>query len=328
MSLLEISHLRKSYGELVAVQDVGFSIERGEIFGLLGPNGAGKSTTMMMLAGLIPPDSGTITLKGELLHAEDRARRKILGVVPQELSIYPNLTASENLRFFGRLYGVSHSELKTRMDSVLARIGLSDRSGDLTDTFSGGMKRRLNFGAALLHEPELLILDEPTVGVDPQSRSHLMDCIRDLAEEGVAVLYASHYMEEVEALCSRIAIIDHGQMVACDRLDVLLSQTESRLELTIDQLPDNFNEWLASGVEVHPADAQHRHPRITLNNPTAPLENKSRDGDQGHHPSIHTRLLHILNLIEETGAKLISVDSQDANLEQLFLQLTGHRLRD
>lgn len=323
MNLLEFEHLRKSFDDFVAVDDVGFSVGPGEVFGLLGPNGAGKSTTMMMLAGLLEPDSGTITLEGRRLNHHDRARRKSLGVVPQDLSVYPNLSARENLYFFGRLYGVPKATLKQRMDKVLDRIGLTDRADDLTETFSGGMKRRLNFGAALLHEPRLLILDEPTVGVDPQSRAHLLNCIRDLSAEGVAVLYASHYMEEVEAICSRIAIIDHGKMIACDRISALLAQTDSVLTLFVDRVNDEFKDDLEGIAGVEPARNGDETPRLVI---TLPHPDSGASG--GDAPPLREKLSQVLSISERHGIALLSIDSHEANLERLFLQLTGNRLRD
>ena len=199
MILLQVENLRKSYGSHVAVQDVSFSLDQGEVFGLLGPNGAGKSTTMMMLAGLLLPDSGTIRLgsEGTVYDARNPEHRRQLGVVPQDLAIYPELNAVENLRFFGGIYGMSGATLQRRIDEVLSRVGLTGDAHRASHEYSGGMKRRLNFGVALLHSPKLLILDEPTVGVDPQSRSHMMDTVRNVSAEGVAVIYASHYMEEV-----------------------------------------------------------------------------------------------------------------------------------
>src|SRR5262245_28163715 len=206
MSLLEVSHLRKSYGATRAVDDLSFSVDAGEIFGLVGPNGAGKSTTMMILAGLRQADAGTVTIAGYAAGKGDHALQRILGVVPQDVAVYSDLTARENLEFFGEIYGLSGDDLKQRIERVLKDVGLTSQADHFVHTYSGGMKRRLNFGVALLHDPRLVILDEPTVGVDPQSRSHLLECVRQLAAGGVAVIYASHYMEEIEAICQRIAV--------------------------------------------------------------------------------------------------------------------------
>jgi ABC-2 type transport system ATP-binding protein len=228
--LLEVTHLRKSFGETVAVDDLSFHVETGEIFGLVGPNGAGKSTTMMILAGVRRADAGTVTIAGRAAGEGNRTAQRTLGVVPQDLAIYADLTAHENLRFFGELYDVPGAELQRRIERVLGQIGLASHADQYVRTFSGGMKRRLNFGIALIHQPRLVILDEPTVGVDPQSRSHILDCIRQLAAEGVGVIYASHYMEEVEAICQRVAIIDQGKLLAAGTLEELLGESRQNLE--------------------------------------------------------------------------------------------------
>ncbi|MEM1062665.1 MAG: ABC transporter ATP-binding protein, partial [Planctomycetota bacterium] len=198
MPLLEVRNLRKRFGRTVAVEDVSFAVEPGEVFGLLGPNGAGKSTSMMITCGLLKADAGEVLVAGRKLTPRSRTLKRELGLAPQELAIYPELTARENLRFFGKLYDMGRRSLADRVGEILDRIGLTARADDPAGTFSGGMKRRLNFGIALLHRPAVVILDEPTVGVDPQSRAHLLEAVRDVASEGVAVVYVSHYMEEVE----------------------------------------------------------------------------------------------------------------------------------
>ena len=225
---LEVSHLRKSFGSTVAVDDLSFHVEAGEIFGLVGPNGAGKSTTMMILAGIRRADAGIVTIAGQVAGQGNRTVPMMLGLVPQDLAVYADLTARENLNFFGQIYGVCGAELEWRIERVLRQIGLESHADQYVRTLSGGMKRRLNFGVGLIHEPQLLILDEPTVGVDPQSRSHILDCVRQLAADGVGVIYASHHMEEVEAVCQRVAIIDYGKLLALGTLDELLDTSETR----------------------------------------------------------------------------------------------------
>jgi ABC-2 type transport system ATP-binding protein len=240
-TLLEVSHLCKSFGGTVAVDDLSFQVEAGEIFGLVGPNGAGKSTTMMILAGIRRADSGTVSIAGRSAGQGDRAVQMMLGVVPQDLAIYSDLTARENLNFFGQIYDVGGAELEWRIERVLGQVGLESHADQFVRTFSGGMKRRLNLGVALIHEPQLLILDEPTVGIDPQSRSHILDCVRQLADDGVGVIYASHYMEEVEAICRRVAIIDQGKLLALGTLDELIGNRNLEslfLELTGRRLRD------------------------------------------------------------------------------------------
>jgi ABC-2 type transport system ATP-binding protein len=224
MCLLEARDLRKHYDTQLAVDGVSLRVSAGEILGLLGPNGAGKTTTMLMLAGLLTPDDGAVRIDGVATDHDGRAWRRQMGIVPQELALYPELSAVENLTFFGGLYDVVGPRLVDRIDSVLETTGLTEHRDRPVRTYSGGMKRRLNFGVALVHEPRLLILDEPTVGVDPQSRAHLLERIRELRDRGMGVLYASHYMEEVQTLCDRVAVMDLGRIIANDTLDALLER--------------------------------------------------------------------------------------------------------
>ncbi|WP_066370470.1 ABC transporter ATP-binding protein [Herbidospora mongoliensis] len=233
---LTCENLSKSYGGVVAVRDVGFTIAPGEAYGLLGPNGAGKTTTISMLVGLLKPDSGTVVVGGADLAADPMAAKAKIGYVPQEIALYPDLTGRENLRFFCRLFGLPRKEVRGRVEEVLDLVGLADRADAKLDTYSGGMKRRINIGAALLHRPELLILDEPTVGVDPQSRKSILDGLERLVADGMALLYTSHYMEEVERICHRIAIVDHGSIVAEGTRHELVELVggADRIELTLD----------------------------------------------------------------------------------------------
>jgi ABC-2 type transport system ATP-binding protein len=216
--MLTVRHLRKTYGPLVAVDDVSLSVEGGRLLGLLGPNGAGKTTTVSMITGVITPDKGDVLIDGAPLSGDtDRKKRKI-GLVPQDLALYDELSARANLRFFGALYGLSGAALDKAIASALGLVGLSDRERDLVKTFSGGMKRRLNLAAGLLHDPDILLLDEPTVGVDPQSRNAIFDNLEELKQRGKALLYTTHYMEEVERLADRIVVVDHGRVIADDTL--------------------------------------------------------------------------------------------------------------
>ncbi len=317
MPLLVVKNLRKSYESLVAVAGVSFEICAGEVFGLLGPNGAGKSTTMLMIAGLVPSDAGTIDLDGKRFDPRNPRVRSQLGVVPQDLAIYPELTATENLQFFGRLYGIKGKTLAERTKAALELVGLTGRADDPAGTFSGGMKRRLNFACALLHHPRLLILDEPTVGVDPQSRSHLLQCVRDLNAEGVAVIYASHYMEEVQTICERVAIMDHGKILAMDTLNNLLGRMSADLILRISKPPSNVARQLSQLVEVQPAQDDGAD-EVEL------LVSKDQQGDE----KTFETLSKVTNLLTETGVKLHAVKTHEPNLERLFLKLTGTRLRD
>ena len=315
MEVLEVSELRKSFKDFVAVDGVSFSVKAGEVFGLLGPNGAGKSTTMMMIAGLLRPDSGDILLEGQHFTPEDRLLRHLIGVVPQDLAIYEDLTARENLNFFGSLYGVRGKLLEDRIAETLERIGLTERADDHAGTFSGGMKRRLNFGAGLLHKPRLLILDEPTVGVDPQSRSHLLDCVRSLREEGVGIIYASHYMEEVEAICERVAIIDRGQRIAYDHIHHLLGQVGSGLKLRISPPQNGLMERL-KGKATLQKTALDENLLLISRLP----ENRNED--------LREELKDVLREIERSHVELHGIDTEEPSLEKLFLDLTGKSLRD
>ena len=220
--MLTFSNVRKSYGKLVAVDGLSLSIRKGELFGLLGPNGAGKSTSVSLAVGLLAPDSGTVTIEGHGNPADPAVREKI-GVAPQALALYDNLTADENLHFFGEMYGLSGGRLDERVKWCLDFVGLTDRKADRVGGYSGGMKRRLNMAAAVIHDPELLLLDEPTVGVDPQSRNKIFESIEALHRDGRTIIYTTHYMEEVERLCDRIAIIDAGKLMALGTLNELLT---------------------------------------------------------------------------------------------------------
>ncbi|MFO0428074.1 MAG: ABC transporter ATP-binding protein [Planctomyces sp.] len=314
--LLEVKHLSKSWGERHVVNDLSFHVEASEAFGLLGPNGAGKSTTMMMIAGVLTPDSGEILIRGEKMTAESRELRKHLGVVPQDLAIYPDLSARENLNFFGRLYGLSRDLLHQRVDEGLHRVGLASRADDAAGTFSGGMKRRLNFAAAVLHHPSLLILDEPTVGVDPQSRAHLLDCVRELQSSGTAVIYASHYMEEVETVCSRAAIVDHGTLLACDSIPALLKQIPLEIELRLTQ--PNVPTDLPAGPGVMIQQGESGSDAIL----------KISTADSGSEAALHSQMTELLRLLAEHHLSVRSIRTLEPNLERLFLKLTGSRLRD
>jgi ABC-2 type transport system ATP-binding protein len=216
--VLELKHLRKTFGDLLAVDDVSFDLERGQLIGLLGPNGAGKTTTVSLIAGLMSPDAGEVRVGGRRLTGDTDPMKRRIGLVPQDLALYDELTAGENLRFFGSLYGVTGASLGKATTAALGLVGLSDRIGDRVKTFSGGMKRRLNLAAGLLHDPDILLLDEPTVGVDPQSRNAIFDNLEELKRRGKALLYTTHYMEEAERLADRIVVIDHGRVIADDTL--------------------------------------------------------------------------------------------------------------
>lgn len=212
--MIEVKEIKKSFKNVEAVKGISLTIDDGEILGLLGPNGAGKSTTISIISTLFPPSSGQVLYKDKDIIKNPKEFRQILGVVPQEIALYPELTGYENLKFFGKVYGLRGKELEGRIEEVLSIIGLNGRAKDPVKNYSGGMKRRLNIGCALLHKPKFLIMDEPTVGIDPQSRNHILETVKSLRDGGMTIVYTSHYMEEVEYLCDRIYIMDHGEIIA------------------------------------------------------------------------------------------------------------------
>ncbi|MDP3487762.1 MAG: ABC transporter ATP-binding protein, partial [Bacillota bacterium] len=233
MAMLQVSHLEKSFGKRRAVDDLSFTVREGEVFGLLGPNGAGKSTTLSLISGLQRPNKGSVSVGG-LNVGEDSLRAKaLIGVVPQEPAIYPQLSARANLKFWGELNGLSKKELDNAVERALTIVGLTDRASERSSKLSGGMKRRLNIAAGLIHSPKLLIMDEPTVGVDPQSRHHVLETVKALKAQGTTIIYTSHYVEEVEQLCDRVAIMDHGRLLSIGTLPELLGQAGEYQELII-----------------------------------------------------------------------------------------------
>lgn len=315
MSLLEVEHLHKQYGSFVALHDLSFEVDTGEVFGLLGPNGAGKSTAMMILAGLIPADGGTVRIDGRPFDLNPTRLKQTLGVVPQGLAIYPDLTGNENLQFFGSLYGYSGRELVERADKALSDVGLTDWGDKFVRTYSGGMKRRLNFAVGVLHEPRLVILDEPTVGVDPQSRNHLLECVRALTRRGVGVIYCSHYMEEIESLCKRVAIVDQGRLLAYGTLEDLLDRSRRDLELRVLGWGKPLAERLKGLVTVERVEAD----QALL---TVPRASTGGGGD------ITNRLTEILEAVRSERGVVKTIQTKEYNLERLFLEKTGRRLRD
>lgn len=307
--ILEVLDLHKRYGDTIALERVSFRIEEGEMFGLLGPNGAGKTTLLSIVSSLLEPTSGEVRILGERLSPNDQHLRRILGIVPQDLAIYGELTARENLTFFGSLYGVTGSDLAGSVNEVLKAIGLADRADEWADGFSGGMKRRLNLGAALVHRPRLLLLDEPTTGVDPQSRNHIFEEVRRLNANGMTVVYTSHYMEEVEALCRRIGIMDHGRLIACDTLPALLQKMNGLIRLRLHEVPAALPGRLEQLPEVR---ITHQNGRV--------LELECRD--------VQGTLIRLVALLQELHVELMHLELQEPNLERVFLELTGRALRD
>ena len=311
-AIVQVDRLVKRFADVVAVDGVSFSIAEGSIFGLLGPNGAGKTTTISMISCLLAPDEGDVLVDGHSVRTDSGAVRRVLGGVPQEIALYPTLTAAENLRFWVRMYGLGGRSLADAIAYGLKMAGLEDQANKGIETFSGGMKRRINIAAGILHKPRVLLMDEPTVGIDPQSRNHILETVRELNRAGMTVLYTSHYMEEVEALCDRIAIVDHGHVIAQGSLDELraLVGDEDRLEI---ELPDDAcAEALAAVRSVAGVS------RAELIDSTLEL----------FAPDAAAALGGIVQAIAEAGATVRSVQVIEPNLESVFLHLTGRALRD
>lgn len=311
-SMLEAKNLTKEYKTVTAVNKVSLHLNKGESVGLLGPNGAGKSTTISMLSTLLPPTSGEVFFEGTDSLKNPQNLRKVLGVVPQEIALYEELSAYENLKFFGKVYGLKGERLIKRIDEVLELIGLSDRRKEAVKTYSGGMKRRINIGVTLLHEPEVLIMDEPTVGIDPQSRNYILDMIRRLnRKQNITVLYTSHYMEEVEKLCDRIYIMDHGEVIAegtNEDLKGILSEEET-IEIGVSKISDEFRKRLSDHKLILKVTEEDRGYKVIAPKGTDLL------GD-------------IFELAKSTDTHIISLAVLTPTLEDVFLHLTGRTLRD
>jgi len=305
--MLTLENITKRYGALTALDGVSLQIERGECFGLLGPNGAGKSTLMSLVAGLRAPDAGRLALDGQPLDAAHPAVRVQLGLVPQHIALYPRLSAEQNLRVFGELYGLGGALLRERITEGLEAVQLADRRHDLVQSFSGGMQRRLNMVASLLHRPQLLLCDEPTVGVDPQSRNAIFELLEQRNREGLTIIYSTHYMEEATRLCSRIGIIDHGRIHALGTLDELLLrlpfEEEIRFPIEADTGP-LVRELAASGTVTEAGDFYQ------------------------FRPGAGYRLSGFYALTESLGLPARLFTSQRPTLEALFLHLTGRQLRE
>jgi len=307
--ILEVDSLTKRYAHFQALQGVSLRVETGELFGLLGPNGAGKTTLLSILAGLSDATSGEAKLFGKPIRKGHKAMKPLIGIGTQDVAVYGELTARENLIFFGKLYGMSGKELETRVDEVLAEVALSDRANDRAGTFSGGMKRRLNLAVAVVHRPKLLFLDEPTTGVDPQSRNHIFEQVQRLNAEGMTIIYTSHYMEEVQTLCKRIAILDHGKIIACDTLTGLLRLLTGTLFLKVARVNETLLNRLAALPEVHVQKVEGVAIRLQC-------------------ADVPKTTVAVVALLSELQVELTGLTTQEPNLERVFLHLTGHALRD
>jgi len=303
--MIKAANLKKRYGDIVALDDVSFEVERGETFGLLGPNGAGKTTTIQVLCGLLKPDGGEVELDGKRDPSLVEVRLS-LGVVPQALAIYEELSAEENLRFFGRIYGLGGKQLKERLRRCLDIAGLRKRSKGRVSKYSGGMKRRLNMVCSFLHEPPILLLDEPTVGVDPQSRNLIFDTIEDMKKQGRTIIYTTHYMEEAQRLCDRVAILDHGRILDMDSVENLIVKHggPSHIEAEIEEKMSDFDK-IKPFIEDKNVQFEETKIRFATSQP-----------------------MESLAMLNRSGVRFSSLKVQTADLEDVFLNLTGRRLRD
>jgi len=311
MNAIEVKNIKKSFGSFQAVQGVDFVVQQGEILSLLGPNGAGKSTTISMLSGLIAPSDGNAFIMGYSITSQPKLAKEKLGVVPQDIALYPDLSARENLLFWGKMYDLRGSELKQRVDEVLEMIDLTERQKDRVGKFSGGMKRRVNIAAALMHKPDVIIMDEPTVGIDPQSRRHILDNVKKLNRQGMTVLYTTHYMEEAAELSDHIAIMDTGKIIAFGKHDELVKMVgeQTRIDLTFNaEVEAIIPAWKeiegVSGIDASDGKV------------TALVD------DSNH------ALPRLLEVAAQGGVRILSVDFKEPNLESVFLHLTGRALRD
>lgn len=311
MDAIKIDGLIKRFGDFISVDNININIKEGEIYGLLGPNGAGKSTTIGIMCGLLKPTNGKIEILGVDVTKSMKNQNKLIGLVPQEIALYGELTAYENLKFFGQLYNLKGRELEESIDRVLDFIGLQDVKKKVTNTFSGGMKRRLNIGCALIHSPKIVIMDEPTVGIDPQSRNHILESVKKLNESGVTVIYTTHYMEEVEFICNKIAIIDKGKVIA---------------EGTKEELKNIVSDTNKLVISVNYID------KLNLNNLKSIKGVRLVEIVDGKLEITSSKEINNLNEIlmelSKEDIEILGIEKKEVNLETIFLALTGRKLRD
>lgn len=312
-TMLEVRNLVKKYGEKLAVDDISFDIREGEIFSLLGPNGAGKTTTISILSTLFSPSAGDASILGYSVTKNPMEVKRLIGVVPQEIALYDDMTALENLNFWGEMYGLSGGALKTRVKELLEQIGLADRAKERIKTYSGGMKRRVNIAVGLMHKPRLLFMDEPTVGIDPQSRRAILDSVKSLNKAGMTILYTTHYMEEAQELSDRVGIIDHGKLIALGTQSELTAKV-GEMDTLILHLGENEDaEHLAEALKTLNGVLQANPSDHTIALVT---------------PSAEELLAPVVSRANELGIKIHSIDMREPNLEAVFLHLTGRALRD
>jgi ABC-2 type transport system ATP-binding protein len=333
--ILEVDNLVKKYGDFEAVKGISFAVEEGEVFGLLGPNGAGKTTAISMLTGVISPTSGTARIGGYDIVTQMSEVKKFNGLVPQDLALYPTLSARANLNFFGRIYGLRGKDLKERVEDVLRIVALTDRADEAIEKYSGGMKRRVNIAAGLVHQPRLLFLDEPTVGVDPQSRNHIFESVMRLnRERGMSIVYTSHYMEEVELLCNRVAIVDEGRIIALDTIENLVALLGGGvIHVGLPQVDDALLAQLAALLAVKealvlpqpvaPPLAEGEEPEVKESEPVtaSPIVKIVAEHSQ-------QAIVNVIGFLNDRDITLTSLEILEPNLESVFLHLTGKKLRE
>jgi ABC-2 type transport system ATP-binding protein len=312
-AILEVKNLSKNYGDFQAVKGISFDIQEGEIFSLLGPNGAGKTTTISMLSTLYEPTAGDATVAGHSVTRDPMAVRNLIGVIPQDIALYDDLTARENMIFWGQMYGLSGKTLNSRVDEVLEQIGLTDKAKNRVKTYSGGMKRRVNIGVGLLHKPRLLFMDEPTVGIDPQSRRSILDTVKDLNSKGMTVLYTTHYMEEAQELSDRVGIIDHGELIALGTQKELTQQVGETETLILHLGENDDPEALAHSLD----GVKDILGATATDHEISVIAHEAEDV-----------LAAVVTKANERGIKIRSIDIREPNLEAVFLHLTGRALRD
>jgi ABC-2 type transport system ATP-binding protein len=310
-AILVAQDLEKLFGEIKAVKGVSLQVARGEVFGLLGPNGAGKTTTISMMTGLLEPTGGQITVDGLDLKKHTNEVKAKLGLVPQELALYPTLSARQNLTFFGRIYGLKGKELRQRVDEVLEMIGLTERADDPVEDYSGGMKRRVNIGAGLLHKPQILFLDEPTVGVDPQSRNAIFESVEALNRAGMSVIYTTHYMEEAQRLCHRVAIVDQGEIIALDTPTALIRSLGGGILVVgiAEGAPEDLPDRIVQSSAVKSASRSDGQLKIETHR-------------------LQEALIGVLDITNKLDVPITSIEMLEPNLESVFLHLTGKKLRE
>lgn len=310
MTSIELKNVTRQFKDIIAVNNVSFQVKEGELLGLMGPNGAGKTTLVSMISTLLNPTSGEIYVNGMDVKKNAREIKQILGIVPQEIALYESLNVIDNLQFFGKMYGLKGAYLKKRIKEILEIIGLEKRAGNPIRTFSGGMKRRVNIGAGMIHNPRIIILDEPTVGIDPQSRNYILDTIKQLNKEGMTVIYTSHYMEEIESLCDNIGIMDEGKLIRHgDKNEIKRAEGIDRLKIRCAKLNDKQKQRILAVEGVKGVTAVDEGITVDMTD-------------------VSRQTIDVLGILKEEGINVTSIDSESANLETVFLHLTGKKLRD